>query len=337
MFRRTAFAASALGLSLAFFTGCATVEPAQLGQKVLDGPAYPVAEDRNELGVMSFNLRTPFILDFHNHWNARKAVAVNTIRQFQPDVLGTQECRTSQAEYLQKHLPEYDFIGAGRDDGKQGGEMTAVFYRKNRVTPLDSGHFWLSKTPHKPGSKSWGSWWPRMATWVEFQPKLGGEPFYVFNVHLDSQSAQARREGAKLLRKQILAIAGDNPVVVTGDFNTDAGSRPYRALLEGDGRGPAFVDTFREIHPRRLADEGTHGGFGGGRGGPRIDWILASGDLGVRFAGINYNHDRGNYPSDHRPVIAVLELDIPTLAAEDDAADGATLVDRDEPTRPVTQ
>ena len=49
----------------------------------------------------------------------------------------------------------YEVLGVGRDDGQEKGEMTALYFKRERFQKLESGHFWLSETPDIPGSKNW--------------------------------------------------------------------------------------------------------------------------------------------------------------------------------------
>ena len=79
---------------------------------------------------------------------------VKTARQCHPfydvDILGTQEVLHNQLEDLKQRLPEYGVIGVGREDGKEKGEYSALWYKKDRFNLLDSGYFWLSETPKLP-------------------------------------------------------------------------------------------------------------------------------------------------------------------------------------------
>jgi endonuclease/exonuclease/phosphatase family metal-dependent hydrolase len=265
-------------------------------------PPAPGTSVADDVRVMSFNCRVSTLFDMHNTWGL-----------LNPDLLGTQEVLASQFDYLRKKLDDYEAIGVGRDNGKRGGEMCAVFFRKDKFERLDGGHFWLSESPSKPGSKAWGAWFPRMVTWVKLRPRDGSGPtFCWFNTHLDAFSARARANGATLLRQRMASIAGGMPVLVTGDFNADAGSEPY-ATLCAPKSATSLTDTFRAMHRTNRKDDG------GGRGGPRIDWILASTD-GFRTIDADIDHTRGglSYPSDHFPVTAVLRpiggAAAPTLA-----------------------
>jgi endonuclease/exonuclease/phosphatase family metal-dependent hydrolase len=264
---------------------------------------------------MTFNLRRPFLLDGLNHWGFRKKQLVETIQAFNPDVLGTQECVADQADFLRAALPEYGFRGVGRDDGARRGEMCGVFFRNDKFRELDHGYFWLSEKPTVPGSKSWGAWFTRMCTWVKLQPTNGGAAFCVFDVHLDNASSRARVEGAKLLRQRIETIAAGMPVIVTGDFNADAGTAPYATLLAGArGTVPTLFDVFRLSNPKLRGDEGTRHDFKGKRGGDRIDWILINSGFQPVAANINRGRALLGYPSDHFPVEAILRPNVPPAA-----------------------
>jgi len=264
-----------------------------------------------ELRVMSFNLRVKTILDsLGNSWNSRKELLVSTIRQFDPDLLGTQEGLATQIDYLWRELDDYDWVGAGRNDGNRGGEMCAIFFRRSRFQLLDSGHFWLSDTPWLPGSKSWGSTWPRMVTWVKLRPRGHGQAggdFCMFNTHFDVFGARARVESARLLRSKMRLIAGNLPCIITGDFNDQPGSEPYETLLAGDGKTARLTDVYRASNPSPRPDgEGTRHKFRGGTDGPRIDWILTNSGFQPTRAQILHASRDGKFPSDHFPVVAVL-------------------------------
>lgn len=260
------------------------------------------------LRVMSFNIRYANDGDGPNRWAARRELFVDTVRQFDPDLLGTQETLASQADDLQQALAGYSFVGVGRDDGARKGEMTAVFYRTARFDLVDSGHFWLSKTPDVPGSKSWDAAITRMVTWLRLRDKSRHE-FVWFNTHFDHQGDEARLQSARILRARAAKL-GDVPIVVTGDFNAAPATEPYDALLASDPSGAAglrFVDSYREVHPQAAPDEATFHDFAGTTRGARIDWILHSRHFRATAAAIDRTSRDGRYPSDHFAVTAVLE------------------------------
>ncbi len=292
----------------AMFVGCESgSDPYSFLRRPLQRRSVAVSDSYR---VMSFNLRTATFIDAQNHWNLRKKLVVKSINTFSPDLLGTQECQASQARYLKEQLPGYQFVGVGRNNGKADGEMCGVFFRNDRFIKLDEGHFWLSKTPNKPGSKSWGSAFKRMVTWVRLAPRDGSKrAFYFFNTHMDNSSQMARVQGAWLLRRKIDEIADGRPVIVTGDFNTDSGTTPYQLLVRGpqDWRG-YLIDTYRQTNPVPGLNEGTRHKFHGKTTGDRIDWIITTNNFTTVSAEIDRTKYNGQYPSDHFPVTAVLRL-----------------------------
>jgi len=262
-----------------------------------------------EIKVMSFNVRYGTAKDGENHWDKRKDFLAETIKIYGPDLLGTQETLGFQRDFLAKKMEGFGVLGVGRDDGKEKGEMMAVYWRKDRFEKTDGGHFWLSKTPMEVGSKSWDTSLPRMATWVRLKDKTAGKDILLLNTHFDHIGKVARVESAKLIREQIVTLGKDCSVIVTGDFNAGEGSEPYKALfgLREKEESPV-LDTYRLVHPKKGDAEGTTTGFKAGPSkGGRIDWIGVSRDFTVVTAGIDRTEKNGRTPSDHFPVTTSLK------------------------------
>lgn len=260
--------------------------------------------------VMSFNIRLGSANDGENHWNHRKEFLAETIRNFDPDLLGTQETELAQKNYLAEQLPDFTVFGAGRVDGKEAGEMSALFYRTKRFKKLDGGHFWLSETPTVPGSKSWDSSLPRMVTWVklEDQEAAGKPTIWFFNTHFDHRGKEARLESAKMLHKRVSELPEGALVISTGDFNAGEGSDPYKALFTPEAERPLLIDAYRKKFPERKSDEGTYNNFRPDqKSGARIDWIAVSPQWQVESFEVNHVSRDGRVPSDHFPLEAVLK------------------------------
>ncbi|RCS42169.1 endonuclease [Bremerella cremea] len=263
----------------------------------------------DELTVMSFNIRYGKANDGENRWDNRKEFVAETIQEVSPDLLGLQECLPFQRDFLIKHLPGYAVHAAGREDGKEQGEMCAIFYRKDRFELLDSGHFWLSETPDVAGSKSWDSSLPRMASWVLLVDKKSEnkKPILYGNTHFDHKGQIARVESAKMIRERA-AKHSEFDIIVTGDFNAGEGSKPYQAMFgEIDGAKSPVIDSYRAFVPEKKEEEGTFNGFNLSKNnGDRIDWIGVSADWKVEDAQILHNNRDGRTPSDHFPITAKL-------------------------------
>ena len=187
--------------------------------------------------------------------------------------------------------------------------MMAVFYRKDRFKRLDGGHFWLSETPEVPGSKSWDSSLPRMVTWLklEDQQAQSQSPIWFFNTHFDHRGPQARIESAKLIHNRLAEIGGSAAVILTGDFNSPEGSKPYQELFAPHDGNPFLLDVWRRAHPEKQDEEGTFNRFDPTlRDTARIDWIACTAALKVEDIEINHVSRDGRVPSDHYPIEAVL-------------------------------
>jgi endonuclease/exonuclease/phosphatase family metal-dependent hydrolase len=274
-------------------------------------PSEPPAAVAEPIKVMSFNIRYGTARDGANHWRQRSDLVAETIRMFDPDLLGTQEVLQFQAEFLQRALPEHGFHGVGRDDGEAAGEYAPVLYRKSRFELLDAGHFWLSETPAVAGSKSWDSSLPRMVSWVRLSDSSDDGAQLVFmNTHFDHRGRTARLESARLVRKRAEQFMAEGiPLVITGDFNATEDERPYAELVSsGDGGEFPIIDSFRRAHPERRSDEASFGRWTGHREGSRIDWLLHSPQFVTLQCAINHSNDGGRFPSDHYPVQAILRL-----------------------------
>jgi endonuclease/exonuclease/phosphatase family metal-dependent hydrolase len=151
--------------------------------------------------VGSYNLRYENAHDTGNLWVNRAPVIESLIRFYDFDILGTQEGLIGMINDLSKALPQYERYGIGRDDGKDAGEHSAIFFKKDKFTLLKHGDFWLSQTPDKP-SLGWdATCCNRICSWVYLQDKMTKKKFYVFNTHYDYQMDLARNESSKLILK----------------------------------------------------------------------------------------------------------------------------------------
>lgn len=257
------------------------------------------------MNVMSFNIRYAHT-NPPDLWPDRRAAVREVIVESGADIVGIQEGLYQQVVDMDADLPDFRWIGLGREGGSRG-EFMAIFYRPIRYVPLAYDHFWLSDTPAQIGSSSWGNRIPRMVTWVRFFDRLSEREFYFVNTHFDHESQPARERSAELLLERIADFDADLPVVVTGDFNADAVANPvYQTLTATGGFSDTWVET-NEAEP----EFGTFHGFEGpaaasGRG--RIDWILTRGPIETVSADIITTELAGQYPSDHFPVSATVRF-----------------------------
>ena len=270
---------------------------------------------------MSFNIRG-FSRggDGINKWENRAALNVATIKRYAPDLIGLQELQAESLATYREDLPGYACIlgpGAGK---KAPREFNAILFDPARLEVLESGGFWLSRTPGR-FSSAWRARVVRSANWAKFRDPGSGLSFLHLNTHLDHLSGLARAKGSELILRKITELREDGlTAVVTGDFNCLPGSLPYRSFVE-DG----FEDTFLAAGNKDDADARTFHGFEGLRyfllrcgdgvrhgGKPRrIDWILVkNGSHNLRTEAHEILRDRDAksaiYPSDHYPALATM-------------------------------
>ena len=106
-----------------------------------------------ELKVLTLNIRYDNPADAPNDWSSRKDFVISFLKEEAPDIFGLQEVLWHQYHYIDSLMEGYKSIGVGRNDGGKEGEMTPVFFRKDRFCTLSYGTFWLSETPGIKGSK----------------------------------------------------------------------------------------------------------------------------------------------------------------------------------------
>lgn len=248
----------------------------------------------SELTVMTFNVRQPDLDDGAQSWRYRRDLLVDTILAANPDLIGTQELFTLQAEYILARAEHYGWFGSGRF-GDARDKHVGIFYRTDRLRPVATGTFWLSETPEIPGSSSWDIIRPRQVTWGEFETREGRR-FHHFNTHFPYRSVEeeARRRTAALL---LCRMKGIRSAVLTADFNSPAGGEIHQTLTQ------ELNDAWLTAGSR-LGPEGTLNAFGARENGCRIDWILYRGSWkAIEIETILAVRD-GLYASDHFPVVA---------------------------------
>ena len=262
----------------------------------------------NPIRAMSFNIRYDEPKDNENAWPKRKDLVAALIRFHHADLVGVQEALKGQLDDLKNLLPEFDWLGVGRGDGKTAGEFSAILYRRDRFDALESSTFWLSPTPNSP-SQGWDAALPRIVTWARFKDKKTGKVFFHFNTHFDHRGTQAREESARLLLQQIALHARSSPVVVTGDFNFTESSHGYEILV-GKVSGQSQTSGLALRDARYVSQHGYYGptstfnDFKGLVPNKKIDYVFVKGNVRVLQHGALPDTWDGRYPSDHLPVLA---------------------------------
>lgn len=262
------------------------------------------------LNVASYNIRNKNSSDSlnGNGWAQRQPVICQMIRHHDFDIFGAQEVIHVQLKDMLAAIPEYSYIGVGRSDGKTKGEYAPIFYKKSRLTLLNSGNFWLAENTTMP-NKGWDAAQERICTWGEFRDNLTGKTFFMFNTHFDHKGTEARRESSRLILAKAGKIAGDNATIITGDFNFDQNDHSYAIIVDSD----RFSDSYNTA-TMRYAQNGTFNRFDPDfKSDSRIDHIFVTPSVKVlRYAVLtdtywstdqSENQKNSNrIPSDHYPV-----------------------------------
>lgn len=257
-----------------------------------------------KLTIGSYNVRFDNPKDSGNLWINRAPVVAALIRFHDFDIFGTQEGLKNQLDDIKDALPQYTYYGVGRNDGKEAGERSSIFYKKDEFRLLNKGDFWLSETPDKPGLGWDATCCNRICSWVYLQHKKTGKKFYFFNAHYDHQGVQARKESSKLILKKIHDIAGKEPVIFTGDLNGSHTSDWYQAIANSG----SLKDTYNAVkYP--YANNSSFNGFSRTRESKDIiDHIFITKHFTVKKWGLLTDTYHGKYPSDHFPVLAEITL-----------------------------
>jgi endonuclease/exonuclease/phosphatase family metal-dependent hydrolase len=183
--------------------------------------ATVAAAESVSLRAMSFNVRyagtTEDVIGTNGWYNLTNSAAgrvhkaIQIIRDYGPDIIGTQEALDVQIKDLSgQNLPtgltDYGYYGVGRNNGVAAGEYAAIFYKADRFTQLNAGTFWLSPTPDVPGSIYPGAGSIRIASWVLLDDHLSHQQLFVLNTHLDNVSDTANNYAANLIRQRLPSL-----------------------------------------------------------------------------------------------------------------------------------
>lgn len=251
--------------------------------------------------VMSFNLRSDFILDFKNRWNNRKHIVYKIIDKYDCDIIGVQEVTNKMFNDIRENLDNYTIVGKARSK-KYFSERNNLFI-KNKNKIIKHNTFWLSKNPEKVGSQLWYSLYPRICTTAVVELE-NGKKIRVYNTHLDCFLPQARDFGLKKLSQFIDEDKKKEnlPIIVMGDFNATPNSKVIKKFASGEYNTDRFV-AVQEIK-KELYEKSTMSKFKGIEKGLHIDYIFVSEELKIIDVDIIKDNENGKYPSDHYPLIA---------------------------------
>lgn len=269
--------------------------------------------------LLSCNIRVALPEDeaAGNGWNVRRDLCLEVIRAQNPDLICFQEVLRNQMADLEKGLPTmagFGFEGPEMDArmvGYGGIAKNPVFYSRERYELVTCGGFWLSETPHLPGSISWGSARARHVNWVRLRERTSNRQFRVLSTHLDHISAHAREEQIKTILAEAALYAPEFPQFLGGDFNSPASSKVIQSVLDAgwtnsQTAAPEPHDDGNTTHS--FLEEKDPAKLEAARKRGPIDFIFTRGPVATLGWRIIRDSKAGRYPSDHYFISAKLAL-----------------------------
>ena len=254
-----------------------------------------------EIAVLSYNIRYNASGDGLDLWGLRNGELIQQIKDLDPMSFGVQEATLTQMKDLEAGLPDYSYVGVGRDDGATRGEFSAIFYKKSELHVLQEDTFWLSETPEKV-SVGWDAALPRICTYAKFELISSKKRFWHFNTHFDHMGEKARAESAKLIVSKIEALLdGGDAVILSGDFN----AKPHEESI-------LVLNYSFEDPSDRVNLQGPVGTFSGFQLDPpldrRIDYIFTKNVEIKTYRHLDTKRANGRWISDHLPVLLSFDL-----------------------------
>jgi endonuclease/exonuclease/phosphatase family metal-dependent hydrolase len=259
------------------------------------------------LNIISYNIRQDTAGDKGpRDWPQRKDMLSGYLLNNKASIIGLQEVKHNQLLDLDKALPDHSHVGVGREDGKNRGEYSPIFYDRNiwKPDPKEHGTYWLSDTPDVANSKTWGNNHTRICTWVRLIKLNGpkkGNAIYIYNTHWDHQSQPSRvKSGALMLKTIKNRTHQQDPFILMGDLNASTENPAVTQLLAAGDLTNLGIQKVRSSSQWKTALVP----------GLPIDHIFTSASIkNARFKVDTNPGVKGHAASDHHPVL----LSVPAL------------------------
>ena len=229
-----------------------------------------------------------------------------SIREMDPDVIGTQETTAEMHEKCLCRLTEYAcYRGEAYTENNLRGNY--VYWKEDKFNALEMGHRYMSDTPTV-RSKYERSREYRGFNYLLLESRETGNRFLFLNLHADYRADEETRV---LQLKTVSAFLKDEkwkniPAIIVGDFNSTAEQASISAFLADN----ANIGMTSEI-AREKGDTGPTlvCGLFTKRDPYVFDYIFVTKDLiNTKYYSVVDNIKNGKYPSDHLPVVAELEI-----------------------------
>ena len=174
-------------------------------------------EDGFIYNFMSFNIRTlasegnPI-----NNWDNRKEAVVSFINNSRAHIIGLQEVRKSQFDYINSNLSDKYVAVYFPREGGDNPEGLAIVLDASVFNIVSEDRYWLSNTPDVQ-SKGWGESYYRVALVLVLENRLNGEFVKTINTHGPLEDV-ANTNAYQLIMDR--SVSENDPFVfLCGDFN----------------------------------------------------------------------------------------------------------------------
>ena len=222
--------------------GLSTPGELRISQRMIDEQLSNLSTAiKGELRILTQNLYYTSAGEGHSvHERAERFFRL--VEDYQPDLIGTQECTLRWKKLLQSGLGEhYEYLGIPREGLLADDEEwdDAILFRKDRFELQDYGYFWLSNTPDEPLSQLNYDDFCRSCTWAVLTDTKTGKTLLFTNTHLHHQDdeyyQQLRDRQAEILLRYLRR--GENklakyPGFLTGDFNGTSDEAFYDTITD---------------------------------------------------------------------------------------------------------
>ena len=154
------------------------------------------------------------------------------------DSFGVQECVSAWETRLDTYFGDrYARVGVDVN-GKPNSTSfaTYIYYLKDKYVAIDSGTFWMSKTPDKPSKYGSTVDMNRTCTWALLENIETGFRYVHMNCHIDWMDMEVNAEQCKMLLAQFKRFeAMGYPVFLTGDHNMREDTESYAIMTAHSG------------------------------------------------------------------------------------------------------
>lgn len=254
----------------------------QMDKSPFESSKYKVANIPASFKVMSFNVKHHNDADPQS-LDQRKGNILQIITTHNPEVVGLQEFSDNWFEsWMQNEMAN---LGYDVYINSTTGTPKAIFYKSNRFSRNDQGHFKLSLTENRYGS------------WVILTDNQNNQQYFICNSHWTTVSSAERQQFANLIDDVVDDHSQGLPLILFGDFNAQPGTPEINIIKNIKGNNN-MVCTHSE------SGNTFHGWDGNGNS--KLDWIFCSRNLAFTDYKVITTSFNGYWPSDHFPIMATI-------------------------------